>query len=92
MPPAARKKPRNSKRPDAEGWRASPDWQIIARVAFEMGYGDAFDYESSAEIFDEIKRAWNPKTGYDIGGASHDRLRQMLLQWPVADSVSSACL
>ena len=61
---------------------ALPDWQIIAKVACAMGYADAFSYESSDEVFDEIKRFWNPVTGYDIRGASHERLRQTSLQWP----------
>ncbi|MCY1492963.1 Nitrate reductase [compost metagenome] len=61
-----------------------PDWQIIARVACEMGYAEAFGYTSAAEVFEEIKQAWNPKTGYDIRGASHDLLRQGPLQWPCA--------
>ena len=61
---------------------AMPDWQIIAKIACAMGYADAFSYVSSAEIFDEIKRFWNPKTGYDLRGASHERLRETPLQWP----------
>ncbi|EIC29034.1 sulfite reductase subunit alpha [Methylomicrobium album] len=61
---------------------ALPDWQIIARVASEMGYAEAFAYASAAEVFEEIKRAWNPKTGYDIRGASYERLRETPLQWP----------
>ena len=63
---------------------AMADWRIIARVACEMGYGHAFTYGSAAEVFEEIKRAWNPKTGYDIRGASHERLRETPLQWPCA--------
>ena len=63
---------------------ATADWRIIARVACEMGYADAFTYASAAEVFEEIKQAWNPKTGYDIRGASHERLRQTPLQWPCA--------
>ena len=59
-----------------------PDWQIIARVACAMGYADAFSYTSAAEVFEEIKRAWNPNTGYDLRGASHSRLREQPLQWP----------
>jgi NADPH-dependent sulfite reductase flavoprotein alpha-component len=66
-----------------------PDWQIIARVACEMGYAEAFTYASAAEVFEEIKRAWNPRTGYDIRGASHARLRQTPLQWPVASEDGS---
>ncbi|WP_044870465.1 sulfite reductase subunit alpha [Pseudomonas sp. LFM046] len=61
-----------------------PDWQIIARVACAMGFADAFSYESAAEVFEEIKQAWNPKTGYDIRGASHTLLRDGPLQWPCA--------
>ncbi len=63
---------------------AMADWAIIARIACEMGFADGFTYQSAAEVFDEIRRAWNPKTGYDIRGASHDRLRRTPLQWPCA--------
>ncbi len=66
---------------DAPG-ETLPDWQIIARVACEMGFADAFTYASAADVFEEIKRAWNPKTGYDMRGASHARLREQPLQWP----------
>ncbi|MBA5601741.1 sulfite reductase subunit alpha [Pectobacterium aroidearum] len=61
---------------------AMADWQIIAKVACEMGYAQGFSYGSAAEVFEEIKQAWNPKTGYDIRGASYERLRQAPLQWP----------
>ena len=49
-----------------------------------MGFAQAFTYASAAEVFEEIKRAWNPKTGYDIRGASYARLREKPLQWPCA--------
>lgn len=62
--------------------QALADWQIIARVACEMGYAHAFTYASAEEVFEEIKRFWNPQTGYDIRGASYGRLRQAPLQWP----------
>jgi sulfite reductase (NADPH) flavoprotein alpha-component len=65
-----------------------PDWQIIARVACEMGYAHAFSYQSAAEVFEEIKLFWNPKTGYDIRGASYERLRETPLQWPCAPTAS----
>ena len=70
---------------DAPG-EALPDWQIIARVACEMGFAEAFTYACAADVFEEIKRAWNPKTGYDIRGASYPRLRDQPLQWPCASS------
>ena len=63
---------------------AMADWQIIARVACEMGYANAFNYASADEVFEEIKRAWNPKTGYDIRGVSYAKLRETPLQWPCA--------
>ena len=66
---------------DAPG-QALPDWQIIARVACEMGFAEAFTYASAEEVFEEIKQAWNPATGYDIRGASYGRLRGQSLQWP----------
>lgn len=68
---------------------ALPDWQIIARVACEMGYADAFTYASSEEVYREIQRAWNPKTGYDLRGATYDRLREAPVQWPSAPGEDS---
>ncbi|WP_218816222.1 sulfite reductase subunit alpha [Methylobacillus rhizosphaerae] len=61
---------------------AMADWQIIARIACEMGYTEGFSYASADEVFDEIRRASNSKTGYDIRGVSHQRLRETPLQWP----------
>ncbi|MNO13795.1 Nitrate reductase [compost metagenome] len=63
---------------------AMPDWQLIARVAAEMGYAEAFSYNSSAEVYAEIQQAWNPKTGYDLRGATYARLRETPVQWPSA--------
>ncbi|SHL30521.1 bifunctional nitrate reductase/sulfite reductase flavoprotein subunit alpha [Actinacidiphila paucisporea] len=61
---------------------ALPDWRIIAEVARAMGYGDAFDYAGPEEVFDEIRRAWNPVTGYDLRGVTYERLRETPVQWP----------
>ncbi|WUH92425.1 molybdopterin-dependent oxidoreductase [Streptomyces sp. NBC_00433] len=61
---------------------AMPDWRIIAEVARAMGYGDAFDYAGPEEVFDEIRRAWNPVTGYDLRGVTYERLRETPVQWP----------
>ncbi len=68
--------------------QALPDWQIIARIACAMGYSESFSYDSAEEVFDEIKRFWNPKTGYDLRGVSYDRLRQTSLQWPCPDGAT----
>jgi sulfite reductase (NADPH) flavoprotein alpha-component len=64
---------------------AQADWRIIARIACAMGYGAGFSYASAAEVFDEIRQSANPATGYDIGGATHERLRAGPLQWPCAE-------
>ncbi len=61
---------------------ALPDWQLICRMADALGYGHAFAYESSAQVFDEITRFANPATGYDLRGASLRRLESGPLQWP----------
>jgi anaerobic selenocysteine-containing dehydrogenase len=39
---------------------ATADWRIIAAVARAMGYEEGFAYGSAGEVFEEIKRAWNP--------------------------------
>ena len=62
--------------------QARPDWQLICQVADHMGFGEHFRYESSEQIFGEIRRFSNPATGYDLRGASYARLRQTPLQWP----------
>lgn len=63
---------------------AMPDWRIIARIACEMGFSEAFSYDSAEEVFEEIKRFSNPKTGYDLRGISYERLRRSPVQWPCA--------
>ncbi|WP_328827178.1 molybdopterin oxidoreductase family protein [Streptomyces ureilyticus] len=63
---------------------ALADWRIIARVACEMGYEKGFSYESAEDVFEEIKRAWNPRTGWDLRGVTYERLRTGSVQWPAA--------
>ncbi|MEV4937118.1 bifunctional nitrate reductase/sulfite reductase flavoprotein subunit alpha [Streptomyces zaomyceticus] len=63
---------------------ALADWRIIARVACAMGYEKGFTYDSAEEVFQEILRAGNPKTGYDLTGVSYERLRTTPVQWPAA--------
>jgi formate dehydrogenase alpha subunit len=57
---------------------ARPDWRIISGLAALMGH--AFDYESSAQIMEEIA-ALAPI----YGGVHHDRLDDYGLQWPCRD-------
>ncbi|MGK2869392.1 MAG: molybdopterin dinucleotide binding domain-containing protein, partial [Mycobacterium sp.] len=61
---------------------ARADWELICGVAEYLGFGDDFAYKSGSEIFDEIRRFANPRTGYDLRGASYERLRETPLQWP----------
>ncbi|MGX6606631.1 molybdopterin-dependent oxidoreductase [Micromonosporaceae bacterium Da 78-11] len=62
--------------------QALPDWQLIARIAVEMGYAEGFTYHSAEQILDEIKQFWNPQTGYDLRGVSYARLADGPVQWP----------
>ncbi|MDX2544582.1 bifunctional nitrate reductase/sulfite reductase flavoprotein subunit alpha [Streptomyces sp. WI04-05B] len=62
---------------------AMADWRIIAEVARAMGF-DGFAYESAEDVFEELKRAWNPKTGWDLRGVTYERLRETPVQWPAA--------
>ncbi len=64
--------------------QALPDWQLIARVACEMGFAEGFTYASAEEVFEELKQAWNPKTGWDLRGVTYERLRATPVQWPAA--------
>ncbi|KUJ68555.1 reductase [Streptomyces albus subsp. albus] len=65
---------------------ATADWRIIAAVARAMGYEQGFGYDSAEEVFEEIKRAWNPVTGWDLRGVSYPRLRATPVQWPAASA------
>ncbi|MEC3951577.1 molybdopterin-dependent oxidoreductase [Nocardia sp. CDC153] len=63
---------------------ARPDWQLIAQMATALGF-PGFDYASSAEIFDEIRRFANPATGYDLRGIDYAGLADGPAQWPCPD-------
>ncbi|MEW2549249.1 bifunctional nitrate reductase/sulfite reductase flavoprotein subunit alpha [Streptomyces sp. NPDC047002] len=63
---------------------ALPDWLLIARVACAMGFAESFAYTSSEEVFEELRRAWNPATGWDLRGVTYERLRATPVQWPAA--------
>jgi anaerobic selenocysteine-containing dehydrogenase len=63
--------------------QARPDWMLICQVAAELGFGEHFAYDSSEQIFDELRQFGNPATGWDLRGATYQRLRETPLQWPV---------
>ncbi len=62
--------------------QALPDWRLIARVACAMGFAEGFTYAAAEEVFEELKQAWNPKTGWDVRGVTYERLRATPVQWP----------
>ncbi|MFF9431767.1 molybdopterin-dependent oxidoreductase [Streptomyces sp. NPDC014746] len=66
--------------------QALPDWRLIARVACEMGFAEGFTYASAEEVFEELKQAWNPATGWDLRGIDHARLRATPVQWPAPEA------
>lgn len=68
---------------------AMADWEIVAKVACAMGFADGFSFNSAEEVFEEIKRSYNPKTGYDLRGVSYSRLRENPTQWPCASKDSN---
>ncbi|MGW0291420.1 molybdopterin-dependent oxidoreductase [Streptomyces tuirus] len=63
---------------------ARADWRIIAEVACAMGYEKGFSYDSAEQVFEEIRRFFNPRTGWDLRGVTYERLRETPVQWPAA--------
>ncbi|MEE4598764.1 bifunctional nitrate reductase/sulfite reductase flavoprotein subunit alpha [Streptomyces sp. DSM 41524] len=68
---------------------AMADWRVIAAVARAMGFESGFAYDGAEEVFEEIKRAFNPSTGWDLRGVSYERLRSTPVQWPAASAGGS---
>ncbi len=64
--------------------RGAPDWQLIARVASEMGFADDFAYTSAEEVFAEISRAPTRRPGTTCAASRTERLRDGPVQWPAA--------
>lgn len=66
---------------DAPG-EALPDIDIITKFAHKMGFGDAFDYDSSSKIYDEHVRSTSG-TNIDITGLNYDIIKEKRsIQWP----------
>ncbi len=69
---------------------ARPDWWIVSEVARRLGFGQAFDYRSAADVFREHAALSafenNGQRDFDIGGlatlsdAAYDRLDPVM--WP----------
>ncbi len=57
---------------------AKPDWMPFCELAKLMGYGDKFDFNFGAEIFEEIRKVVPTYTGI-----TYERLKQAGgIQWP----------
>ncbi|MGI8944915.1 MAG: molybdopterin-dependent oxidoreductase [Thermoleophilaceae bacterium] len=68
---------------------ALPDWRIAALLAAELGFGDAFAWESEAAVYDEFA-ACTAGRPCDVSGLSHERLRRAgSVQWPCPAGVES---
>jgi NADPH-dependent sulfite reductase flavoprotein alpha-component len=61
---------------------ALPDWLTICHVAQAMGFEEGFAFTSAEQVFEEIRRFWNPRTGWDVRGVTYERLRRGPVQWP----------
>ena len=59
--------------------KAKPDWWIVCQVAERMGFKKYFDFSSSSEIFEEIRRVVPP-----YKGLTYERIENTLggIQWP----------
>jgi len=72
---------------------ARPDWWILSQVAKRLGFGDAFDYKSAADIFREHASLSafenNGSRDFDIGALSSlsdDAFDAMTpVQWPLRE-------
>ena len=61
---------------------ALPDWRILTLFARQMGFSEAFPYNSAEEIFSEFA-ALTENTVCDCSGMSYARLKnEGPLQWP----------
>jgi len=73
---------------------AKPDWWIVCEVAKRLGFGDAFPYESPAQIFREHAVLSGFENGgsrdLDLSGLARmsdaDYARMQPVQWPVSDA------
>jgi formate dehydrogenase major subunit len=57
---------------------SKPDWQIACLLAAALGHADLFPYANPAEVWDEIRRVWEPGAGMTWARLE----RPGGLQWP----------
>jgi len=56
------------------------DWEIVCDVARAVGFGEHFDFHSSEEIWNEIRKVWT-----NANGITYKRLETRGLQWNCPD-------
>jgi ferredoxin-nitrate reductase len=62
--------------------QARPDWQVFAEVGRRWGFGQQFQFETSADVYAEFVELTRDRL-CDVTGLSHERLRQEgPIQWP----------
>ena len=74
-----------------------PDWWIISQVAKNMGYVEAFDFQTPAEVFREhatlSSLAFETRRDFNISamaGITEDEYDQFIpIQWPITSATSS---
>ncbi|MCF2519600.1 nitrate reductase [Dyadobacter sp. CY351] len=65
---------------------ALPDAEIIWRFAAKMGFGDAFNYKNTSEVYDEYT-ACTAGTSIDVTGVNYQLLKtNRSIQWPQTKS------
>ena len=62
--------------------QARPDWQLICQVAAHMGFGEDFDFSSSEQVFDEIRRSPTRRPATTCAGSAMRGFGRSPLQWP----------
>lgn len=63
---------------------ALPDSEIIWKFAQKMGFGEAFNYKNTSEVYDEYKQV-TANTNVDITGVDYDLLKSnRSVQWPLS--------
>jgi formate dehydrogenase major subunit len=56
------------------------DWEIVCRLARAVGFGEHFGFNSSEEIWNEIRKVWT-----NAAGITYKRLENHGLQWNCPD-------
>jgi formate dehydrogenase major subunit len=56
------------------------DWEIVCEMARAAGFGEHFSFNSSEEIWNEIRKVWT-----NANGITYERLENQGLQWNCPD-------